>query len=1090
MTSLLLTFLISNQKPVGPDVLLRSFQSPPDAARPWVYWYFMEGNMTREGMTADLEAMRRAGLGGGIFLEVDLGLPRGPVRYMSDEWLDMVGHAAKEADRLGLSLAIGTGPGWCGTGGPWVHGDQAMQHLVSSAKELTGPSHFTGTLAQPRPRTPFFGEGTLTPELRREWDGFYRDVAVIAVPSGSESLSALDEKSLVYRAPFSSVPGVPATLTPDKKRKPSVLSSRVIDLSGKMNAEGQIDWDVPPGRWTVLRFGRTLTGQTTRPAPRAGLGFETDKFETAGIDHHLDTFVDAILGRTGKRHPGRGLVDLHFDSWEMGAQNWSPQFRDLFRQHRGYDPLPYLPVMAGQIVDSVDVSERFLWDLRQTAQELVVANHLGTIKRRAHENGLQLSVEPYDMNPTADLTLGAVADVPMGEFWSKGFGYDTEYSCFEAVSIAHTNGRSVVGAESFTADDRDGWIQHPASMKAQTDWALATGINRLTFHRYQHQPHPGELPGMTMGPYGVHWEATETWWDMVPAYHRYITRCQSLLRQGLPVADVLYLVPEGAPNVFQPPHTALMDGLPDRKGYSFDGCSPETLITRASAKEGQIVFPDGTRYRMLVLPRVPTMTPRLLRKIAELVKGGATVVGNLPTRSPSLQDYPTCDDQVVSTARSLGGRLIPDVYREVPVERPALLVSSWIWSAQGEVAPGRKVFTRSFETIPGRTITSARVLMTGDNHFRFSVNGHAALAGDDFHKVYSADITNYIKAGTNDLRIVGTNDGPNANPAGVIGAIEITYEGNGTYVVPTDFTWQVDGRPAAVIGGFGTGPWNLTEGAFPRPEMYPEYDVTAGILARKGVPPDVEAGGALRAIHRRLPDGDLYFVGNRSDDVFRGTATFRVAGKQPEWWDPMTGESRLLPQYTIHNGRTSVPLRLEGNGSGFVVFRKPADRRRGVNFIEPKPVQSLQGPWQVAFDPRRGGPASVRFDRLDSWAQHKEKGIRYYSGKATYQKTFDAPQGGTILSLGRVANIASVKLNGRDLGVAWCAPWQVRIPAGVLKPRENRLEVTVANLWVNRLIGDAALPPEKRTTKTTWSPYNAQSPLQTSGLLGPVSLMR
>ncbi|RYG27793.1 glycosyl hydrolase, partial [bacterium] len=352
-------------------------------------------------------------------------------------------------------------------------------------------------------------------------------------------MSDLDEKSLVYRAPFSSAAGVKPYLVPDPDAPSTVRAAQVVDLTA-VARDGTLRWNVPPGRWTILRFGRTLTGQTTRPAPDAGLGFETDKFETRGIESHLATFIDSIVKQTGPNvRRGRGLTMLHFDSWEMGAQNWSPHFRRLFRERRGYDPLPYLPVMAGRIVDSVNVSERFLWDLRQTAQELVIANHLGPIRARAKRYGLGLDVEPYDMNPTSDLALGATADVPMGEFWSKGFGYDSEYSVNEAVSIAHTNGRPIVGAEAFTADERDGWLQHPASMKAQTDWALATGINRFAIHRYQHQPDPNAFPGMTMGPYGVHWERTQTWWDLVPAYHRYLARCQNVMRQGLPVADIL-----------------------------------------------------------------------------------------------------------------------------------------------------------------------------------------------------------------------------------------------------------------------------------------------------------------------------------------------------------------------------------------------------------------------------------------------------------------------------------------------------------------------------------------------------------------------
>lgn len=1078
--------------PTPSDALRQAFKNPPASARPWVYWYFMEGNLTQAGMDADLAAMKRAGIGGAIMLEVNIGVPVGPVRYMSPEWLRLVGHAVKEADRQGIAIAFGTGPGWCGTGGPWVKPDEAMQHLVSSTTEVAGPLAFHEKLAQPKPRTPFFGLGTLTPELRKEWEDYYCDEAVLAVPTpqGHAGLSDLDEKALVYRAPYSSAPGVKPRLVPDPGAVPATETiplNSVVDLTSKLRPDGTLDWSVPPGRWTILRFGRTLTGSTTRPAPNAGLGFETDKFERPGIDAHLRTFTDAIVRASGPNvHPDRGLTALHFDSWEMGSQNWSAHFRSLFRQHRGYDPLPYLPVLAGRIVDSVDVSERFLWDLRQTAQELVIVNHLGALRAEGKRYGLGLDVEPYDMNPTSDLALGATGTVPMGEFWSKGFGFDSEYSVDEAVSVGHTNGRPVIAAESFTADDGDGWLQHPASMKAQGDWAFATGINRFAFHRYQHQPELDAYPGMTMGPYGVHWERTQTWWDMVPAYHAYVTRCQNLLRQGLPVADILYLAPEGAPNVFVPPADAKIGRLPDRRGYNFDACAPGTLIERAQVEHGRIAFPDGMSYRVLVLPRSETMTPALMRKVKSLVDEGATVIGGLPRRSPSLVGYPACDGEVSRLAALIAKKVVAD--REKTTVPLGLEGAQWIWT-EGDAKTAAPVGTQTFRqtlTLPtGRPILSARVAATADNTFRLTVNGHEAAEGYDFHRIQEADVTPLLHAGDNAVVFSVVNEGATPNPAGAILKLEVRFRDGGTATLVTDGAWP-NAKP---LGPWTTAPWNLNASNLPRPDLYPSYASTTRLMART-TPPDLEtAGEALRYGHRRIGTTDVYFVANRFETPFTGTATFRTGG-QPEWWDPMTGETRPLPRFTRNGATTSVPLRLPSFGSGFVVFRPSAARSgRGENFPRSSSLATLNGGWSVAFEPRFGGPASVRFDRLDDWKDRPEPAIRYYSGKAVYRTTFDGTAA-TVLSLGEVKNMASVRINGRELGVAWCAPWQVRIPKGVLKPRGNRLEITVANLWVNRLIGDAGLPPEKRVTKTTWSPYRPDSPLQPSGLLGPVRLMR
>jgi len=1088
------------------DSLARQFASPPPEARPWVYWYFMEGNMTREGMTADLEAMRRAGIGGGIFLEVNIGIPKGPVRYMSPEWLKMIGHAAKEADRLGLGIDFGTGPGWCGSGGPWVTPDQAMQHLVSSQTSVEGPRRFTAKLPQPKPRIPFFGLGTLTPELRRQWEGFYRDEVVLAMPTpaGEDGIRNLDEKSLVYRAPFTSQPGVAPYLLPESKgvkADRTIPSARVVDVTSRMKPDGTLDWIVPPGRWTILRFGRTLTGHTTRPAPDAGLGFETDKFERPSIEAHLDAFIDPVLKAVGPhRRPGRGLTAIHFDSWEMSSQNWSPRFRALFQERRGYDPLPYLPVMAGRIVDSVDVSDRFLWDLRQTAQELVIANHLGPIKRKAKENGLGLSLEPYDMNPTSDLALGGVADEPMAEFWSRGYGFNSDFSCFEAVSIAHTMGRPVVGAEAFTSDDKDAWLQHPASMKEQGDWALANGINKFYFHRYQHQPELDKAPGMTMGPYGVHWERTQTWWDMAPAYHEYLARCQALLRQGLPVADILYLAPEGAPHVFLPPKSATIGDLPDRRGHNFDGCAPDALLTRASVKNGRITFPDGMSYHVLVLPRTETMTPRLLRKVAALVRAGATVVGNPPLRSPSLVGYPGCDAEVRRLAGELWGgkqgkgRVIRDLVETF--ETPDLTDAQWIWEGKGSPALsapiGTRRFSKAFELPRHRQIASASMAFTADNSFKLSVNGKPALEGSDFHRLELLELKPLLISGPNRLEISVTNDGPTDNPAGLLGVVEIRFADGGRLRLPTNESWHAEGMPSKALGRWDMAPWSLSSASLPRPELYPTYPAVAKILSELGTSPDLEAGEGLRYSHRQTKDADLYFVANRHSLELECAASFRVAGRQPEWWDPLTGERRDLPVFRLGAKSTVVPLRLAPLQSGFVVFRRPVDRSgaSGTNFPRAIELKKLSDPWTVAFDPKLGGPASAEFKQLVDWKDHPQDGIRFYSGKATYRTTFDAPAEANVLSLGEVANAATVRLNGRDLGTLWTSPWRVRIPAGLLRKSGNVLEVTVANLWANRLIGDAALRPERRIAQTTWSPFRPNSPRQKSGLLGPVTLLK
>lgn len=980
------------------SVLKKGFQSPPDSSRPGVYWYFMDGNMSKKAITEDLESMKEAGIGNLVFLEVNVGIPRGPVDFLGNQWLDLFAHAVHESERLGIEITLGIGPGWTGSGGPWVKPEQSMQHLVASELKVTGPGNQHLQLELPKPKKPFFGEGTLTPLLKEEWSVFYKDVAVLAYPTpeGSNQITDIDEKALYYRAPYTSVKDVKQYLPssasyPSLPGKECIQQKNIIDLTGKLKPDGTIDWNVPQGNWTILRFVSRNNGAVTRPAPQPGLGFEADKFDTTSLNNHLDDYIGKLLKKTGlpSKTKSGGLKRLHIDSWEMGAQNWTASFRKEFTKRRGYDPFPFYPVYAGNIVESPEISERFLWDLRQTSQELILEYHAQQVKKYGRRKGLGLSIEPYDMNPTADLELGSIADVPMSEFWSAGYGFISSFSCIEATSIGHVNGASLIPAEAFTAQDNEGWKQHPASMKNQGDWAFATGINRFVYHTFQHQYLDSNLrPGATMGPYGVHWDRNQTWWPMAHAYHNYISRCQYILQQGRTVADILYLTPEGSPHVFRAPSSA-MDGtevMPDRKGFNFDGCAPGQLY-KAIVIDHKIVFPGGATYSVMVLPATETMTPKLLKKIVSLVSDGAIIVGTLPPiKSPGLSGYPSCDDEVKKIADALWGGV----------------------------------------AVPEQQITHAY------------------------------------------------------------------------------------GKGKLVWGGELTTAKN---------ELYPAYQPVADLLHSIGIIEDFESDGTLRYTHRTTSDADIYFVANRTAQIVNTNATFRITNASPQLWNSITGQTSMLPEYTVKHNQTTIPLQFAPYQSFFIVFPKQKSTSAHLtkkNFPAQEKIKALDGSWKVMFDTTWGGPASIIFDSLQDWTTRQEDGIRYYSGKAVYHKQFDCSGASKsskentrfLLNLGEVRNMASVKLNGHDLGVLWTYPWSVDITEA-LKEKDNTLEITIINLWPNRLIGDEQFPDdgikdgqwpewllkhEKRTSKrytfTTAKHYTKDSPLLTSGLLGPVTITR
>jgi hypothetical protein len=1159
--------------------LAKGFQTPPASARPWVYWFWLNGNITREGITADLEAMRRVGIGGVLIMEVDQGTPKGPANFAGPKWRELFKFMLAEANRLGIEVNMNNDAGWCGSGGPWITPEVSQKMLVWTETNVAGPTKFAAALRQPEANA-----------------GYYRDIVVLALPTPAAESAAIADNSPKFttsaggkRVEGKKSAGKSATHfelpSPDADKPPYVqiefpqpltartltfaikqigsvflechgmlqvsddgttfrtvcefdttpplqslafdtlsarffrilfnkantkaerleisdvqLSARagindirakaafaasspiatraawpaadpgttvprdgILDLTSHMDMRssphpnplprgegtddrGRLTWDAPAGKWTVLRIGYTTAGIENHPAPVGGLGLECDKLSKEGADACFAGLMAKII-TDSKPLAGKTLVSTHIDSWETGSQNWTARFREEFQRRRGYDLLPYLAVITGRVVESPEISERFLWDLRQTVADLLIENYAGRMRELAHRHGLRLSIEAYDQVPCNQMVYAGQADEPMGEFWSWP-KFEMASSCTEMSSAAHVYGRRILGAEAFTATNAEKWRGYPGLIKDEGDWAFCEGINRFVFHRYAMQPWLDAKPGMSMGPWGLHYERTETWWADSAAWHAYLARCQFLLQQGLFVADICCLEPEGSPMAFVPP-TSVRPAGTERGVYNFDGCTPEVLYTRMKVKDGRLVLPDGMSYRLLVLPAAETMTPRLLGRIKELVDAGATVIGPAPLKSPSLSDYPRCDDEVARLAKEL-------------------------W-ATGKVA---------------------------------------------------------------------------------------------------------DRSPSRV-------------------------------LAELGVRPDFSASQPLRYTHRRLDnaDTDIYFIANGQPQAVDTVCTFRISGRRPELWQPDSGRIDPISVFDQTPGWTRIPLRLDPSGSAFVVFRpgavKPSEQivsvtrdgrqlfggkatadetrvpraaslpvsstladkqpvqpshevsvpifcaeesasrpgeeptldfvrgeawqpgdyvlktrdgqsRRSVVSDLPKPL-AIDGPWEVRFAPGGGAPEKITLDRLISWSKHTDPGVKYFSGEATYLNTIHVPtemlasNRRVYLDLGKVQVMARLKLNGRDLGVLWKPPYLVDV-TDALKPGDNALEVAVVNLWINRQIGDETLPedskrnvngtlkewpawlqqgkpsPTGRHTFTSWRLWKKGDPLQESGLLGPVLL--
>lgn len=1158
----------------GPD-LAKGFLRPPDSARPWVYWFWLNGNISSNGITADLEAMKRVGIGGVLIMEVDQGVPVGPVAFMSPSWRGLFKHVTAEAQRLGLEVNMNDDAGWNGSGGPWIKPEQSMQKVVWAETNLVGPQHFEGVLSQPKSTA-----------------GYYRDIAVQAFPTPVAYRIERIEALAAFQT--GSVGAIPRTNLPPEM---IIETGRITDLSPRLDSNGRLTWDVPAGNWTVMRFGHTSTGVENAPSPASGRGLECDKLSREGIEANFAGMMGKLVADVG-RAAGKTLVATHIDSWENGSQNWTARMREEFQKRCGYDLLPFLPVMSGRVVGSLEISERFLWDLRQTVSSLVVENYAGHMRELARKHGLRLSIEAYG-GPCDDAPYAGRADEPMAEFWIGGGAMETTK---EMASAAHTYGKRILGAESFTAADQEKWLEHPASIKALGDRAFCNGVNRFVFHRYAMQPWPSYQPGMTMGPWGLHYERTETWWDYSLPWHTYLARCQFLLRQGLFVADLCYLLPQESPQGYRD-HP--------RRGYDFDNCSAEVVMTRMTVKHGRLVLPDGMSYRLLVLPDVTTMTPALLRKLKELVQAGATVVGPPPAKSPSLSGYPQCDEEVKLLAKELWadcdgqnvkehrygqGRVVwgvpPEkvlaqegvradftsraqlgyIHRTLPGmeiyfvanPKPMAVETVGTFRVSGRSPEfwrpdiGRIELAATWEFENGLTKIPLRLEPSGSVFIVFRRPGKAsgpvqALSRDGKSLVPLNDRGPRILVQKADYGVAGDPQRTRDVRAKVQQLIDKGEEGLPVSQLAQDsdpasgaaktltVEYAVDGRHIQVVGQDGAAVYF--------PSFAPKVVIEKAVY---GVPGDAKRTRDVRAKLQRLVDAGEYSfqvarMAQGDDPAFLVvktlTVNYTLDGKPAkiQGTDPETlslAELPEVPQERVAEIRQDEAGRMvvEAWQGGLYSLESPRGRSKQWHVPPLPPPLALDGPWELLLPPQLGMPAKasppalvthgltryakvlLQLSNLVSWSEHSDPDIRYFSGSATYVKSFHLPKElfgpnrRLYLDLGKVRVMAQVKLNHADLGVLWKPPYLLDVTKAA-KPNENILEVKVANLWVNRLIGDEQLPedsqrnpdgtlkewpqwvkeskpsPTGRFTFTTWRLWKKDSPLQESGLLGPVRLI-
>ncbi|MCK7555372.1 glycoside hydrolase family 2 [Chitinophaga sedimenti] len=906
-------------------VLQQSFVTPPDSVKPSVYWYWMNDNISAEGVKKDLDAMAEVGIGRAFIGNIGLGaneIAYGKVKIFSKEWYDITKTAIRHAGRLGIDIGLFNSPGWSQSGGPWVQPGQSMRYLGYSELQVKGGTHVDTvipapgehfrdvvTLAVPVPvgdrgeiasHNVKLSSNATIKNINGLMDGNTTEgVDIEVVYNNSPVIIDIDvEKAytarslLIYPAQrparadfvlqvqngkgYDSVtsftfdrtnparnvgfkPYAPVSIAfPAVKAKrfrlvmknsgntafaefkllsapriewfedkqlakmfqtplplwkeyqwpqqaepeDSVLvinPNQVKNISAYVDKDGRLNWDAPSGQWLVLRYGMLPTQVTNAPAVPEGTGLEVDKINRVPVQQHYEAFIGQIRKSipAAERKAWKWVVA---DSYETGSQNWTDDMAKAFKQQYGYDPQPWLPVLTGRIVHSADESNRFLWDLRRLVADRVAYEYVGGLRQQAHKDGLKLWLENYGHwgFPSEFLKYGGQADEIGGEFWNEGELGNIE--CKAASSSAHTYGKNIVAAESFTAGGET-FARYPALLKKRGDWSFTEGINNTLLHVFISQPDDVRQPGINAW-FGTEFNRHNTWFTQGKAFIDYIRRCNYLLQQGRPVNDIAYFIGEDAPKMTG----VRVPELPT--GYGYDYINADVILHRLNVKNGRLVLPEGVSYRMLVLPELTTMRPELLQKIAKLVEQGAVVYGPAPKSSPSLQHYPQADQQIGKLAYQLWGS-------------------------------DRSLKKRKY--------------------------------------------------------------------------------GNG---------WLLNNMSM--------------EEALAEIQLKPDVS-----LKNKDV---------LYA-HRSTVEGDVYFLTNQTNETVFIYPEFRVSGLQPELWDAVSGTMRTLPEFTAVGKSTMVPLKLEGYESAFIVFRKPAtgNGRSGSNFPTPNTVVELREPWDVKFEREKRG---------------------------------------------------------------------------------------------------------------------------------------
>ena len=646
------------------NTLEKNFDNPPIEAQLRAYWWWVNGNATKESITRDLEEMKSKGFGGAVLCDMDRSYigknkqaPHGP-DFMSDEWRDLYKHTLKEANRLGLEISLNITSGWA-LGGPMIELEEAPKKLVWTKQQATGPSVFDQNMKEPE-KNVFYKEPHREHEKpeNEEKISFYKDIAIVAYPKSKIAPIKNWRQKALHNALHRSAPASrPLLEFANDGNEPGIDKEQVIDLSDKVTAEGNLKWDVPEGEWEILRLGYTINNKAVIKTSSEGWGgYALDVFDAKVFEKYWEQVVEPLIEDAGDL-TGSTLKYLHTDSWEIEPLNWTPLYPEEFRKRHGYDILPFIPTLVGDVVESRESSNRFLHDFRKTFSDMVIDNHYALFKQKAHAHNLLIHPEsggPHAVPIDAQRSLG-YNDIPMSEFWAKSpthrVTYPERFFVKQPASAAHTYGKKIVMAEGQTTIGPHWHETIWDNLKPSFDKALCEGLNLLVWHAFSSSPKEMGIPGQDSHA-GTHLNPNITWWSRSEPFMSYINRSQAMLQQGLFVADVLYYYGDHAPNFAQLKSSDPTGILP---GYDYDVATEEVILERLDVENGRIVLPDGMSYYLLALPDYAGISLPVLKKLKALVEQGATIVGSRPSYVNSLTNTAAADEEFTRICNELWG---------------------------------------------------------------------------------------------------------------------------------------------------------------------------------------------------------------------------------------------------------------------------------------------------------------------------------------------------------------------------------------------------------------------------------------------------